>query len=109
MSDTMKVLLGRVSTLEMDWIVDSSTKITADCGHLCWIARSTREAIKDHDGPVITECTECCGMDQKELIDKTNAGEIKAAPGGIDEINNHVGFNLTNLMEEYLRLREHKP
>ena len=105
----MKVLLMPVDDANPDFIVSSAIKIQADCGHECWIAETSRSqiALAQSEGQIVeTECVPCSGMSTKELIEEANAGEIKAAPGAHQEINDHVGFNLVDLMSERLRIQE---
>lgn len=102
----MKVLLMPVDISIPDFVVPGSVKVTADCGHECWMARTSRAQIEAFDGNVETVCVPCTGMTDKELRDQANAGEIKAAPGAHQEINDHAGFNIVDLMSEHLRIQE---
>jgi hypothetical protein len=104
--DKMKILVMPVDQAIPDYVVPGSVKITADCGHECWIARTSLAQKEAYGGEVVTECVPCSGMTAKELRDQTNAGEIKAAPGAIDEINDHAGFNIVDLMRNRIRIQE---
>lgn len=104
--ETMKVLLGQVDTLSDDHVVKSSLMMDAGCGHLCWVSKTTRDAMKAHDGPIETTCIQCCGLSENELIAQAEAGDIKAAPGAFEEIEDHLGFDITNALP--FRLQEHE-
>jgi len=85
-----------------------SVRTTADCGHDCWIAPSSRRVVADPAINTETLCVRCIDVPTMLTALAAQGGPLAVA-GTRAELDRHLGVAETDQMFARYRIREHDP